>query len=191
MVAPSCDFTSSPITGLQYLLDVPLGRHLAADGQEVDDDVGARLAQDAGDVGGRAGGLLDHLGQVGPEAVVSHPAVYGHAELRYRGEAHRVVRLLADRLAEVLADLAGVDVEGRRELDVADVVGAEPRVHEAGDERIVRRLSVVVDTLHEGGCTVADADDGDSNGSHSRPPGARRDAAERKIAAVSAMVRAV
>src|SRR3712207_8198776 len=42
----------------------------------------------------------------------------------------RVVLARPDRLAEVLADLRGVDVEGRRELDVADVVAAEVDVHE-------------------------------------------------------------
>ncbi len=43
------------------LLDIPLGGHLAADGQVVDDDVGLGLSQDIGDVGGRSGRLLDHL----------------------------------------------------------------------------------------------------------------------------------
>ena len=38
-------------------------------------------------------------------------------------------------LAEVEADLGGVDVEGGDELDVADVVAAELDVHEAGDRR--------------------------------------------------------
>ena len=37
-----------------------------------------------------------------------------------------------DRLAEVEADLVGVDVERGDELDVADVVAAELDVHEAG-----------------------------------------------------------
>src|SRR2546422_8086631 len=44
-------------SGVEHLLDVPLGRHLAAHGQVVHDDVGAGVAQDAGDVGRRAGRL--------------------------------------------------------------------------------------------------------------------------------------
>ena len=50
------------------------------------------------------------------------PALDGHAERLDVGEPHRVVRRLEDRLAEVTPDLALVDVEGRGELDVADVV---------------------------------------------------------------------
>jgi hypothetical protein len=48
-------------------------------------------------------------------------------------ELDRVVLPRPDRLAEVLADLLDVDVEGRGELDVANVVAAEVDVHQAGD----------------------------------------------------------
>ena len=51
----------------------------------------------------------------------------------------RVVRVRPDRLGEVLADLARDDVEGGRELDVADVVAAEVDVHEPGDELVLGR----------------------------------------------------
>jgi hypothetical protein len=152
--------------GVEDLLDVPLGRHLAADGQIVDHHVGLGLAQDVGDVGGGAGRLLDHLRQIGAEAVVRHAAVDRHAEVRHRRELHGVVRRLPDRLRQVAADLALVDVEGGGELDVADVVTAEPRVHEAGDEGVVGRLAVILNSLDERRCAVADADDGDSNRSH-------------------------
>ena len=64
---------------------------------------------------------------------------------------------------EVLADLVGVDVEGRHELDVADVVAAEVDVHETRDELVVGGVAVVVDALHERGGAVADADDGDAD----------------------------
>src|SRR5207302_1776900 len=76
-----------------------------------------------------------------------------------------------DRLREVPPDLARIDVEGRRELDVTDVIVAEPRVHEPGDERRVRRAPVVLDALNESGCAVADSDDRDANGGcHEMPP---------------------
>src|SRR5207253_5212486 len=45
------DAVDEPTTGVEDLLDVPLGRHLAADGKEVDDDLRARVAEDSHDVG--------------------------------------------------------------------------------------------------------------------------------------------
>ena len=85
----------------------------------------------------------------------------------------RVVRLRVDRLAEVLADLVLVDVEGGDELDVADVVAAEVDVHQARDEVVVVRVLVVVATLDEAARAVADADDGDADLAVAAPPGAR------------------
>ena len=65
---------------------------------------------------------------------MGHPALDRDAELREPAvaELQRVVLAGEDRLGEVLADLVGVDVERRRELDVADVVAAEVDVHEPG-----------------------------------------------------------
>ena len=54
-----------------------------------------------------------------------------------------------DRLAEVEADLGGVDVERGDELDVADVVAAELDVHEAGDVVARVGVAVVLDALDE------------------------------------------
>jgi len=139
MVSPTCALLEAPApvglasdedrdavdegaAGVEHLLDVPLGRHLAAHGQVVHDHVGAGVAQDAGDVGRRAGRLGDHLREVLAEAVVRHAALDGHAQVRDVGELHRVVRRLPDGLGQVPIDLAGIDVEGRRELDVAHVV---------------------------------------------------------------------
>ena len=50
--------------------------------------------------------------------------------------AKRIVSFCPDQIAvaEVLADLLGVDVEGDRELDVAHVVAAEVDVHQARDD---------------------------------------------------------
>src|SRR5439155_17297705 len=100
-----------------------------------------------------------------------HAALHGHAERRHGGELHGVVGRLEDRLREVLAHFARIDVEGGGELDVADVVTTEPRVHEPGDEPVVRRLTIVVDALDQRGSAITDADDGNSDGSHGWPPG--------------------
>ena len=77
--------------------------------------------------------------------------------------AKRIVLLLAgeDRLGEVEADLLGVDVEGRDELDVADVVAAERDVHEARHRLARVGVAVVLDPLEERAGAVADSGDGD------------------------------
>ena len=188
IVAPTCDLMSSPTigspclvealrpvvlardehgdavheaaAGLEDLLDVPLGRLLGADRQVGDDDVGLRLLEDLHDVGGLARRLRDLLLEVLAETVVRHAAVDGHAEVRHVGELDGVVLAGPDRLGEVLADLVLVDVECGAELDVADVVAAEVNVHQAGHGGVGIGVLVVLDSLHEGGGTVADADDG-------------------------------
>ena len=163
IVAPTCDLMSSPMigharvlepllpvglardedrhavhhraAGLEDLLRVPLRRRLGADGEVVDDDVGAGLAQDLDDVGRLARRLLDDLREVLPDAVVRHAARHRDAGLRDVGELDRVVRVRPDRLGEVDADLALDDVERGGELDVRDVIAAEVDVHQAGDGR--------------------------------------------------------
>ena len=70
------------------------------------------------------------------------PRCTGHADLADLRELDRVVLARPDRVAEILADLLGVDVERGRELDVADVVAAEVDVHEARD--VLRRVGVLV-----------------------------------------------
>ena len=77
------------------------------------------------------GRLLDDLAEVLAEAVVGHAALDVDAQVLDLLEDVRVVRLRVDRLGQVLADLVLVDVEGRDELDVADVIAAEVDVHQA------------------------------------------------------------
>ena len=57
-----------------------------------------------------------------------------------------------------LPTLSVVDIEGRGELDVADVVAAEVDVHQARDELVRVGVLVVLDALHERARAVADAD---------------------------------
>src|SRR5205814_10058498 len=75
----------------------------------------------------------------------------------------RVVRMRADGVGEILADLALDDVEGGGELHVPDVVAAEVDVHEAGDELVVRRVLVVLDALEQRVRAVPYADDRDAD----------------------------
>ncbi len=79
------------------------------------------------------------------------------------GELDRVVLACPDRLAEVLADLRGVDVERGAELDVTDVVAAEIDVHQAGNVLRGVGVAVVLDALDKGRSAVADADDRDAD----------------------------
>src|SRR6185436_7564269 len=157
------DAVDEAATGLEHLLDVPLGRLLGADRQVRDDDVGSRVLEDLDDVGRLARRLLDPLREVLAEAVVRHAAVDRHVEVRHVGELDRVVLAGPDRLGEVLADLLLVDVEGGRELHVADVVAAEVDVHEAGHSAVRVGVLVVLDALHERVGAVADADDGNAH----------------------------
>ena len=151
--------------GVQDLFGVPLRRLLRTDREEADDDVRSGLLENADDVVGVAGSLLDDLRQVLADPVVRHPARDLDARLRLRdvGELVRVVGLGPDRLGEVLPDLGGRDVESGRELDVPDVVAAEVDVHQAGDELVLGRVLVVLDALDEGVGAVADADDRDAD----------------------------
>jgi hypothetical protein len=93
-------------------------------------------------------------------------ALHGHAERGHVADLDGVVLAGDDRGGEVLADLLRVDVEGGDELDVGDVVGAEADVHQPGHGRRLVRVAVVVHALHQRGGAVADADDGDLDGSH-------------------------
>ena len=152
-----------PDAGLERLLDVPLGRRLGAHGEVTDEDVRLRLLEDADDVGGLARRLGDLLLEVLAKAVVRHAAMDLDAHVGDVGELDRVVLARPDRLGEVLADLLGVDVEGRDELDVLDVVAAEVHVHEARDVLVGIGVLVVLDALDEAVGAVADTDDRDAD----------------------------
>ncbi|GMA35782.1 hypothetical protein GCM10025876_19860 [Demequina litorisediminis] len=62
----------------------------------------------------------------------------------------------------LLADLERVDVEGRHELDVRDVVVTELDVHEARDGLVGGGVLVELDALDERRRAVAHADDRDT-----------------------------
>ena len=93
---------------------------------------GCRAAT-CGDVDRLGRRLLDDLAVELAEAV-ERRAAHARSRRARATSANLIVLLLLgeDRLAEVEADLVGVDVERGDELDVADVVAAELDVHEAG-----------------------------------------------------------
>ena len=91
------------------------------------------------------------------------PRSTGTPERRDVGELDGVVLAGADGLREVQPDLLGIDVEGGDELDVSDVIVAELHVHEPGHAVLDRRVTVVLNALHERGRAVPDAHDADSN----------------------------
>ena len=99
-----------------------------------------------------------------PEAVEGRAPQHGHAEVGHVGEPHRVVVAGEDGLADVEADLGGVDVERGDDLDVADVVAAEDDVHEAGHGLVGVGVLVVLEALHQRAGAVPDAGDGETDG---------------------------
>src|SRR6185312_10946415 len=150
-------------------LGVELDGLLRAHRQVADQHVGAGLADRRDDVDRLLVGLVDRLPVVLAQAVVGVAALHGHAQRRDVGDLDGVVLAGDDRFRQVAADLLGVDVERGDELNVADVVFAEPHVHQAGHGRRLVGVPVVVHALHERGGAVADADDGDLDGSHELP----------------------
>ena len=93
-----------------------------------------------------------------PDAVVRHPSLHGNALVGHVGKLDRVVRLGEDRLGQIEADLALVDVEGRNDLDVADPVLAHDRVHDAGSLVLRPDIPVLLKSLHERRGAVSHAD---------------------------------
>src|SRR5215208_401874 len=74
-----------------------------------------------------------------------------------------VIGISEDRLGDIFADLSGVDVEGGRDLDVADAVSSDFIVHQSGHGLIGAYILVIRQTLHKRGGTISDANDADAN----------------------------
>ena len=162
-------------SGLEDLFYIPLGGLFAAHGQVIDDDVCARGFEDFGDVNGVAFGFCDDLVEVFAQSIVGHAAVNGNVEVGNIGKFDGVVGMGKDGFAQVFAHFFRIDVKGCGKFNVADVIAAQVGVHQSGDEIIFRSVFVVFDALYEGGCTVACADDGDSDfGGHDSSPWVKR-----------------
>ena len=83
------------------------------------------------------------------EAVHGGSAKYRDTERRDLGELDGVVLPTVDRLTQVVADLGRIHVEGRDELEVADVVTTQDNVHESGDIVALLCVLVIGDALNE------------------------------------------
>ncbi len=157
--------------GVQRGLRVVALGFLGTDGEVRDQDVGARLPQLLGDVDGLVRRLLGDLLEVLAPAVEGRASLHLDAQLGHVGEADRVVGVGVDGLAEVLAHLGRVDVEGGHELHVAHVVAAEDDVHQSRHEVVGFGVPVVLDPLDEAAGAVPDSRDGDTDGlGHDVPP---------------------
>ena len=158
--------------GLQRLLGIPAGRLLRADGQVGDENVRAGLAQGARDVVLTLGCFGDAGAQIAADAVHRRPAPHLDAQGRNVGEADGVVGSGDDRFGQVPAHLALRHVERGRELDVSHMIAAETHMHQARDGRILGRVAIEGDALHQGAGTVAHARDRNPHlpGSHAVTP---------------------
>src|SRR5687768_11642375 len=93
---------------------------------------------------------------------MGHTAHNGDVEIRDLRELVRIIWLGGNGLTEIFADLVNVHIDSEREFDIADVVPAQPGVHDSRDGRVIRRLFVELDSLYERGGAVPHADDGDT-----------------------------
>ena len=166
-------------TGLERLLDVPLGGLFAADREVAHDDVDLPLAKDADHVVGLARRLLHDPREVLADPVVGHATAYPHARVGDIGEAIGVVGRGVDGVGEVFADLVPVDVERGNEVDVPQVIPPEVDVHDPRDAIGGLGIAVVVDALYERARAVADAHDGDAD--PLRATGSRRAFSRRRF----------
>lgn len=110
---------------------------------------------------GRSLGFGDVVAQVTAEAVEGRLPPHDHSAARQLREDPGVVGLALQGFGQVAPDLACMDVEGRSDLDVADVVTADPGIHQAGDHGVLGGVAIVGESLHEGRRAVARADDSD------------------------------
>ena len=150
-------------TRLDCLLDVPFCGHFGADRQEIDDDVGLGVPENADHIVCRAFSLGNHRFDVLAQTIVSHAPRHRHVEERHIGELDGVVGVRPNGLAQVLADLALDHVERGGELDVADMVAANRGVHQTWNLGIIRGVLIILHTLNQCCCAVANTDDCNTN----------------------------
>ena len=112
--------------------------------------MGVGVLEQLHDVDGLARGFGDDLAQVLAQPVMGHAALHDDAGLGDVGEPVGVVGLGVDRFTQVAPDLAGVDVDCGREVDVAHVVATQVDVHQTWNEFVVLGVAVEVDPLDEG-----------------------------------------
>ena len=89
---------------------------------------------------------------------MGHPAGNGHIQTGHIAELDRVIGIGVDRLGKILAHLGIHHIESCGELDIPDVIAPQVDVHQPWDAVGVFCVLVIGDSLHQGGCAVADAD---------------------------------
>src|SRR3954447_14948911 len=145
-------------TGLERAFGIPFGSFLRADRQVGNQDVGIGLAQYRGDVRLFLVGYLDILAKVLADAIQRSSASDRYSHRRDVGETVGIVRSFPKRVGNILADLAGIDVERRGDLDVADVITADAGVHQPGHRLVRFRFLVVAQPLNERTGTISNTD---------------------------------
>lgn len=129
---------------LERAFHVEFGGLLRTDGQEVDQDIGPGLQRRhylflAGVIAiGHDETAITSFGHVRGNAVQHATAHDGHARCRNVGlEDGRVVGRGEDRLGQVLADLARIDIDAQHELDIARAIAADRLVDQSCEEFVV------------------------------------------------------
>ena len=150
-------------TSVNGALCVELVGLLGTDRQVGDQDIDLGVLQRLNYVDRFSRGFVDGVRVVLANAVQGRAALNLNAESRNIGDLDGAVFGGNNGLGEVLADLLVVNIESCDELDIGDVVVAEDDVHEARNGLVGLCIAVELDTLHQGGGAVADADDSDAN----------------------------
>src|SRR5579871_1080920 len=87
-----------------------------------------------------------------------HTAIDLRAEVRHVGELVGIVGWREDRLADILADLVLIDIEGGGKFDIVNVVATQVDMHQAWHEIFRLSIFVVLDALYQRTGAVPDAD---------------------------------
>ncbi len=116
-------------------------------------------------LGDDEGAIVVIVGHVLGDAVEDAAHLDGGAgRLDALAEHRGAIRLGEDRIGDVLADLARIDVPGSDDMDVAGAIAAEIPMHQA--DRVVRAVAIMRKPLDERAGAVANADDRDVDALH-------------------------
>src|SRR4051794_1331607 len=159
------DAIDEAAAGVDRLPGVPFACLLRSDGEVGNHDVGARASKYLRNIGFWLARDRYVVFEILTDAVQHRPATNDDAGLGNRGKTMRVVRSRKNRLRNVVPHLVGVDVESRRNLDVADVIAADVGVHQARNRLIGFGVSIVSEALDQGACAIAHPDNTDAHAS--------------------------
>src|SRR5690349_21981082 len=97
------------------------------------------------------------------DAVEHRTALHDHAGRLDVAETMRVVRAGPDRIGDIVSDLARVNVEGRGNLNVADMVTADISVHQPGNRLVRIGVPIVGQPLDERTRAIANSDNANTH----------------------------